>query len=477
MIKTVDNYFDFDQKGIILPDDKDERANDIENNYFALSTSKSLKPLYMTLQNFKNNHEPPIILFEKEDSDDDLIISIQKINDKFIAQTGNYIGRFKYEKTDIEIHSRFSDLFLKRMLNFSNDAYLDTEVFKAKEIKKENVDYTKFIIYHIFLQKLEKAFLLGIPKRYETLKHHEAYIRGRVDINRFIKKDIPYKGKVSSTSREQKEDQNIINVLYRAIIAIEKSNFSTSFISNIKTHLKQNRSNTLVTKDTIQKALNSKALLNPIFTPYKSVLEYAKMILQMDGLEIKEKENKESFGFLVNVAGLFEIYLYKLLQLNFPDWIVEHELEKGVYDNNFFARKIKPDIVMQKDNKVMVFDAKSKKMEFGGRNKYGAGDLDRNDFFQINTYMTYYDKQKDLEVIAGGLLYPIGKEFDESKAHSNNWFGDSKTKFIVDGIDLSYIEKGVTEEQSEEKNTSMNKIVNAEKKFIERIKGTCYVGR
>jgi len=165
------------------------------------------------------------------------------------------------------------------------------------------------------------------------------------------------------------------------------------------------------------------------------------------------------------------------------DWEVIHEEETEVYKTNFFIRNIKPDIVMKKDNKIMVFDAKYKKMKFRGRYKHG-GDLDRNDFFQINTYMTYYDKQKSLEVIAGGLLYPIEEEFDcrfnnenceadyeKLKAHSNNWFGDSKTKFIVDGIDLSYIENNIEKymDEKEKSKIRMKNILNAENNFIDRI--------
>ena len=92
----------------------------------------------------------------------------------------------------------------------------------------------------------------------------------------------------------------------------------------------------------------------------------------------------------------------------------------------------------------------------------------------------------DIIVIAGGLLYPIKKEFDcrfkdpknckedykEKKAHFDNWFGDINTKFIVDGIDLSYIErntKGVLDEREKEK-IRMNNILNAENNFIDRIK-------
>ena len=210
----------------------------------------------------------------------------------------------------------------------------------------------------------------------------------------------------------------------KAITIIEKSKFPTKNIIHIKTHLKQQKSKNYVSNQTIKKAINHKALNNPIFAPYKEVLKFAQYIINQDNLEEKESGKLQTYGFLVDVASLFELYLVKLLKYNFDDWKIVHEEECKVYNGLFYGRNMYPDIVMKKDDKVVVFDAKYKRMNFGTRDKYGAGDLDRNDFFQINTYMTYYDK-KDYKVIAGGLLYPIEKEFDKSIAHSDNWFGDS----------------------------------------------------
>ncbi len=472
MIVTVDNFFteyhSFNVKN---------KKIEIKNNYYFTYTAKNdIDNTDITFKNYKNNKNNLFIDSDSNKRDNDIVLSIQSYKDNngkllYDIAVGNFIGKFTYNGVEIDIKSRFSDTFLTKMLNFANDVYLDdVSVFDAKEKNSKDTNYSKFIIYYMFIQKLEKAFLLGLPKSYVSVNHHEMKVKGKIDINRFIKHDIPFKGKVSSTSREQKEIQEIIDVLYKAISIIEKDKFSTKNISNIKTHLKQHKSNKFVSNETISKAIKSKALQNPIFTPYKKVLEYAKLIINTNNLEEKSNANKETFGLLVNVAELFEIYLVKLLQLQMPDWDIIYEEETEVYQSNFFIRKIKPDIVMKNkyNNQVMIFDAKYKKMTFKNRYENG-GDLDRNDFFQINTYMTYYDKQ-GYNVIAGGLLYPIEKEFncrfdnehckedyEKLKAHSNNWFGNDKTQFIVDGIDLS------------KDNLTMDNILESENAFIERI--------
>jgi len=318
------------------------------------------------------------------------------------------------------------------------------------------------------VQKLEKAFLLGLPKSYRSVQHHEMKLKGRIDINRFIKHDIPFQGKISSVARERQEIQEIVDVLHKAVSIIDreeksgKGAISTKNISHIKAHLKQHRSNQFVSNEQIQKALSSKALQNPIFAPYKKVLEYAKLIINHDRLEEDyKKSNKETFGFLVNVAELFEIYITKLLQKEFPDWGVSSP-KIELYENLFYARKIIPDIVMQKDNQVLVFDTKYKRMKMDGRGQFGAGDLDRNDFFQINTYMTYYQQQK-LDVIAGGLLYPMESGFNEDHCHSQHWLGNSTTKFIVDGIELHDLQ------DSDANEPIFKNIQERERQFINRV--------
>ena len=158
-----------------------------------------------------------------------------------------------------------------------------------------------------------------------------------------------------------------------------------------------------------------------------------------------------------------QIYITKLLKKEFSEWNIESP-KIELYSNQFFARKIIPDIVMIKDKDVIVFDTKYKKMQMRDRYKNG-GDVDRNDFFQINTYMSYYQNHPDkYNVKIGGLLYPIEKSFKENKdiCHSQTWFGNLNSKFIVDGIDLSNLE--------EDKENKFAPILKREQKFIQGIR-------
>lgn len=453
-MKTVDNYysgnadvdgyfFNFDEKAKKVPS-KQER-NVIGNG------------LIITLSRFQRDKNNQILNFFKDEekrsknNEDPLIISLIKkeTDSSYIVQTGNYVGKFIWDGIEINIGSRFSDTFLKRMLNFSNDVFLDdVDVSEHIVNKKKDDDISKFVLYYLFVQTLEKAFLLGLPKSYQTLNHHESRFKGKININAFIRNDIPFKGKISTTTREQKEISEIIDVLYKAIKIIESSKFSTKNISHIKTHLKASKSQGFVSDETIKKALSNKILDNPIFTPYKQVLEYAKIIIKNHSIEDKKDGVNKYSGFILNVAELFEIYVTKLLQKSFPDWRISSP-KLSLYDDPkmFFSRKIIPDIVMQRGSDVIVFDTKYKRMDYLGNNSNGMGDVDRNDFFQINTYMTYYQQQA-MNLLCGGLLYPLTSDHDLNICHTENWLGNTSVKFLIDGVKVDDDPKILLEEEN-----------------------------
>ncbi len=395
---------------------------------------------------------------ESKEKEDELIISTKKQDDGLYVQTGNFIGSLSHNGIEIEISSRFSNKFLERMLNFANDIYVD-DVSLGKSIDaKKNL--SKIVIYYLFIQTLERAFLLGLPKEYKDKSYHEAKVVGKVDMAKFIKNDIPFAGKISSVNRERQDIGDIVLLLHKALKIVQKeSKELIKPVINTLSYLNEIREPRLVAPNVVHNALNSKALHNPIYAPYKKVLEYAKLIIENEDAGTKSN-GKQNLGFLVDVAELFEIYIRKLLQKEFKDWsVTSPKIE--LYKDKFFARKIIPDIVMSSGDQVLVFDTKYKRMNMLGKDQYGLGDVDRNDFFQINTYMSYYQNQGK-KVIAGGLLYPMDK-FSRDRCHSHSWFENLNTKFIVDGIGLANLSE-----------SSIEEIKIKENEFISRIKEYIY---
>jgi 5-methylcytosine-specific restriction endonuclease McrBC regulatory subunit McrC len=400
---------------------------------------------------------------EKKDKEPILQIEKSQNENEVIITTFGYIGRFSAFKVEFDITYRFGKTLLGVMINKVNDFEVRLKDLENKKSSKKNQndDVVMYMLYLNFILKLQKLSILGVVKTYIKKEYNDRF-KGQVDINRFIKKNIPFQGKIASNSYEQVYVQEIVDVLYCALDIVENKmrNLVFSKIAHLRNLLHHHSNKRIVDENTIQKALNHKALQNSLYSSFKDTIKLASYIIRHN-LNIEQKSRYFLQGLVFDVSLLWEAYLYKLLKENFEkdNWSVIHEEHIQVYENNFFKRTIKPDIVIKNEtkNQIMVFDAKSKKMTFQGSDNFGMGDLDREDFFQIHTYISYY-KNNEFDVIAGGLLYPIEANYDKNKCFSQALFGkNSDTKFIVDGIELF-------------KAKSIKSIKCREKRFIDRIK-------
>lgn len=430
-----------------------KKASDIKHLQQMFSSVYEIK-----LKDKKNNHIT-ISKFRKRQFKEDeerrilKLYAKEKLNQEkeYIVQTGLYAGVLFYKGCKINITTKYGDAFLKRMLNFVNDIYVDNELVKAKKDETEN--QFLFIIAYLFIQSLEKAAILGLPQQYKTQKERSHKVRGSIDFNDYLKRDIPFQGKLSITYRERLFVQEIVDVLYLALRKLE-SYFGKEIHSRLlglSQLLKQQYSGRFTDYETIQKAKTHQAINNPLYSGFKKVLEFAEIILlEKDLMPDNDKQQLATTGYLFDIAELFELYLEKLLSRNFPDWSVSGQEEIPIYQQSFFKRSMFPDLVMKHkvSGKIIVFDAKFKKMEFE------KGNLDRADLHQIHSYSGYYRK----DLIASGLIYPLSKKIEIEKSQSERIYGNSthESNFILDGIYVS-------------ENHTMKEIIKNEEAFVDRI--------
>lgn len=370
---------------------------------------------------------------------------------EYIVQTGLYAGVLFYKGCKINITTKYGDAFLKRMLNFVNDIYVDNEQVKAKKDEAEN--QFLFIIAYLFIQSLEKAAVLSLPQQYKKHQERSHKVRGSIDFNDYLKRDIPFQGKLTSKYRERMYVQEIVDVLYLALRKLERlfGKEIHSRLLGLNQLLKQNYSGQFANYATIQKAKTHQSINNPMYSGFKKVLEYAEIILlDKDLMPDNDKQQLATTGYLFDIAELYELYLEKLLSRNFPEWSVSGQEEVRIYQQQFYNRPMFPDLVMKHrtSGKVVVFDAKFKKMQMLN------GDVDRADLHQIHSYSGYYRNN----LIASGLIYPLSKEINTEKAHSKSIYGNDENEinFFVDGV---YVNE----------NQTMKELIINEEAFVSRI--------
>ena len=163
------------------------------------------------------------------------------------------------------------------------------------------------------------------------------------------------------------------------------------------------------------------------------------------------------------MAEIWEAYIRSVLKKGLKDdgWDLSDE-EIFTYQKTFFKRSMIPDIILKKNNSYLVFDAKYKKMK--KEMKEDKLDVDRADFYQIHSYIQYFNNEK-MNVIAGGLLYPLSKTLENNVSPS--LFGEDKDEitFLIDGIEIDGDEL-----KDKDGDKLRGEIENREQKFITSIK-------
>ena len=170
-----------------------------------------------------------------------------------------------------------------------------------------------------------------------------------------------------------------------------------------------------------------------MFEPYKSALKYAELILKHKNMLEDEEQNGTMAisGYLIDISELWEMYLANILSSNLEGYRVLPQEKINIYSNMFFSRNMYPDLVLEKDGNILVLDAKFKKMQFKNF------DVDRNDLYQIHTYVGYYNTLTNNRVKLCSLIYPF--EGDEASINPSNsaLYGiedseTNKTKFSIE---------------------------------------------
>lgn len=374
-----------------------------DNNYKGVSIDKSDIENIKQFANKKIKYlkENNLFILSKNSFKDDIensdIIELDEVNNKIYSN--NIMGFIGYNDTQIKITSRFTpnsdkDYFLHYMLQ----KVLCLNIFDLQHSTDKD-DSFDFLIY-MFLDLFQKAIRQGIFKSYQNREYNDANVRGVIDINRHIKNNIPFNGKIAYNTREYSYDNNItqlirhtieyINTKNRGILNINEDIKSGVFqIIEATKRYDKNKRQSIINK-------NLKKLNHPYFYEYEPLRKICIQILRHEELKYGREENK-IYGILFDGAYLWEEYIYTILK----DLDFLHPRNKEKTDGiNLLNKKwtVYPDFYNY--NKQIVLDTKYKML-----NK-DNDKIDRSDKHQIISYVY------TLGAKIGGFVYPSeNKEF------------------------------------------------------------------
>lgn len=340
----------------------------------------------------------------KDDIDNSTIIELDEKNNKIYSN--NIMGFIGYNDTQIKITSRFAsdkeDYFLHYMLQ----KVLCFNIFDLQHSSDKDNSFD-FLIY-MFIHFFQKAIRQGIYKSYQKREYNDANVRGVIDINRHIRKNIPFGGKIAYRMREYSYDNNLTQLIRHTIEYINSKNRG---ILNINEELKISilqmiEATSSYDKNKRQNIINKnlKKLNHPYFYEYEPLRKICVQILRHEEIKYGREEDK-IYGILFDGAYLWEEYIWTILK----DLDFKHPQNKlgtdgiNLLDNGW---RVYPDFYndnKKNNNNKIVLDTKYKRLNRDNEN------IDSNDKHQIISYVYTLGAQ------IGGFVYPCEGNFGCNK--------------------------------------------------------------
>lgn len=373
--------------------------------------------------------EPNILHFSNSQKEKEPLVYFDYSRKQWFAN--RYIGEcefvYKQQAYILRITPRFGDQLLLKLFEYIYATKLPPSYHSLA--KNKGLDIHKLLISIMWVSVLRKALRHGLLKENKKIREQGTTIRGK-----FLVRESLLNVKVRNTLNYEysfKDVNNISNqILLKAYQILKRDYFlSDNLLSNtIKSDL--NKLGFLLnTKQSLKLSDYKKIRLNSMFKGYQEMLDLSWEIIKAKELSVKNSSllNK---SFFLDMAEVWEVFVLKIMSKNLIPigWKIKPN-EYEIYKNTFYKRKIIPDIVMEKGNKILVIDAKYKMMNFTKK------DVDRTDIFQIHTYSYFFDDYT--KSVYSSLVYPLEREL-EDKMNKQAIFNkvNHKNSFFIEGIEV-----------------------------------------
>ena len=296
---------------------------------------------------------------------------------KLQLETGNMVGFIGMNGKSISIHSRFSknakeDFFLHYMLS----KVLCINIFNLPH-GTANEQIFDFLLY-LFPRLLNEALLQGIYKEYQRNEYNDANVRGVININRHLKTNFPFNGRIAYRTREFSHDNNITELIRHTIEYIGKTKFGKTLLEkdeetrkNVAQIISATSRYSKQEREKIIKS-NLKAISHPYYSRYTPLQKLCLRILKHEKIKYGEKEDKV-YGILFDISYLWEEYLATIFERQEFKHSNNRRSTGRIYltKDNMYPRY--PDFYRELDNTII--DAKYKR------------EISRDDVHQMITYM------------------------------------------------------------------------------------------
>ena len=365
----------------------------------------------------------------------------------------NFIGSINIGDISIEIFPKIplikdnKEEERKRFLEILKYIEIFNEnIFENLEIGSQDMPILEIFISN-FINEVEKILKKGLVYSYINKSENIYYFKGKLDLTNHIKYNF-IENKFFMNFDEFSVS-SIENCLIK--LALEKiKNISSDMENKAKIYQLLVHFDDIQTSGMIPAHLFRKLLIDRKNGFYKKSLDLAKFfLLDESPYSVFYNDEREITGLFFPMEIIYESYiatkLKEVIDNKFSIKIQDNsykifnkcEVGKNEVKKNITCFKLKPDIVLENENEIIILDTKWKELKSPKENEiiYNFG-ISKEDIYQIITYIHVYNS-KAKKCNKAYLVYPINNNEKLPLENDIVFSGENELKVRACFVDLS----------------------------------------
>ena len=365
-----------------------------------------------------------------------------------VVKVNNYVGLIqlksgykieilpKIDFIDDKDKNKTKEIFLKMLRSLKD--------FLGKNFKNADLKISKMNLYEIFismyLNDVRALVKNGLKSTYVVKEDNIKFYKGKLQVSQHIKMNLAHKERFYMVYDEFLVDRAENKLVKATLLKLQKLTSSSQNSKEIR--------QLLIAFELVETSTNyekdfSKVSIDKNTKDYANLMKWSKVFL-LNKSFISFSGKVSSRAILFPMEKVFESYIAQQVRKKFlPDnW------EVSIQDNGYhlFVEKnasnsrpifsLKPDIVLKKENKIVILDTKWKRLISESRKNYGISSAD---MYQMYAYAKKYEENGIIPEVY--VIYPKTDVMKESKYFESN----DGVKVNIFFIDLVNIEKSLEE--------------------------------
>jgi 5-methylcytosine-specific restriction endonuclease McrBC regulatory subunit McrC len=222
------------------------------------------------------------------------------------------------EAVQIEIGSRFDKDQKQFFLTYLLSKVFGGSIVDLVDLGRDSL--WDMLLAFLFRRRLLEASAVGLFKQYRTFDHNDARVRGRIDVNVHLRRNIPFCGKVAYATHEITFDNPTNHLIRHALAKVGRKwgglLTGDNRLTEVRHQLEQNTPTWQPGK--VMACFRCKENRTPIKQPYfhahyEPLRQLSLAILRDEGASLYQ-QHQEAEGVILDGSWLWEEYLWTLLK-------------------------------------------------------------------------------------------------------------------------------------------------------------------